>query len=434
MLKNLIKKLLPKLFLNWYHLILAYLGNLIYLFPSEKLIVIGVTGTKGKSTTVALTAKICEEAGFKTAAISTVIIKIGENEKINPYKMTMPGRFFLSRFLRQAVNANCQIAVIESSSEGVLQSRHVGIHYDAMVFTNLTPEHVEAHGGFENYKQAKLTFFRNLEKAAHKKIHGQKIPKSIVANIDSEHAKDFLNFQVDNKITFGKAEQANVRGEKMIASEDGVSFAVNGTEIDLKLNGVFDFYNALAALSTARVLGIDLATAKTAIEKVDNVPGRMEVINEGQNFQVMVDYAHEPESLKQLFQTVEDWKHNRIIHVFGSAGGGRDTAKRTTLGKLAGKLADLVIVTNEDSFDEDPGDIIQAIAEGAEISGKVLGKNLFREPDRRLAITKALQMAEENDLVLITGKGTEQKMVFADRTIPWDDRTVTREELKKNYG
>lgn len=438
MLKNLIKKFIPKFILDIYHVALAYLANFVYNHPSEKLIVIGVTGTNGKSTTVNLLSKILEEAGFKTALTSTVNFKIAEKEWLNDLKMTMPGRFFLQRILSDAVKAGCQFAIIESSSEGTLQHRHIGIHYDALVFTNLTPEHIEAHGGFENYKKAKLEYFKSLEKSAHKIINGETIQKIIVVNSDDQYASEFANFKVDKIITSGKNENALVQGTNLSASEKGIAFRVADTDFNLNLKGIFDFYNALAAIAAAKGFNVDLAISKKSLEKIPNIPGRMELINEEQNFKVLVDYAPEPEGLKQLYSTVKNWPHGKIIHLLGSTGGGRDTSRRKILGNIAGTNADIVIVTNEDPYNDDPQIIIDDVARGSLVNGKILDQNLFKILDRREAIAKAFSLAGENDLVILTGKGSEQKMAVKNGYIPWDDREAAREELKKliknNYG
>lgn len=422
-MKELIKKLAGKRLLGFYHKTLAVLANVIYGRPSEKLIVIGVTGTNGKSTTVNLIAKILEDAGYKAAFTSTVNFKVGQEERLNDLKMTMPGRFFLQKFLKQATKAGCSYAIIESSSEGVLQYRHVGIHYDVMVFTNLTPEHLETHGGFEKYKQAKLTYFRQLAHLPHKILNNQKVKKIIVVNADDPYSGEFSNFAVDQIISFGGNLRAQIRAENFSLSELGSSFLLNGIKFNLKLPGLFNIYNALASIAVASGLGISLETSKRALENVSGIPGRMELIEEGQPFKVLVDYAPEVESLKQMYETVKGWSHPKIIHVLGSTGGGRDKSRRAVLGQIAAANADIVIVTNEDPYNDDPQKIIDDVASGVAQALKIL--------DRREAIAKALSLASHNDLVIITGKGAEQKMAVKGGYIPWDDRVVARQELRK---
>lgn len=447
-MKKFLKRLIPKFLLNWYHLAAAKLANFVYRRPSEKLIVIGVTGTNGKSTTVNLIAKILDEAGFMTAATSTVNFKMGKRTWLNDLKMTMPGRFFLQRFFRQAIKDGCNAVVVEASSEGILQHRNLGIHFDALVFTNLTPEHLEAHKGFENYKQAKLAYFRQLQAGERKILNGKKIDKLIAANIDDPYGHEFTRFRVDRLITFGGNLHADIRAENLHATPMGISFKIGGSEFNLKLKGKFDVYNALAAIAAATGLGISVQVCKQALEKVPGIPGRMELIDPptggGQNFRILVDYAPEPESLRQLYETIKSWPgfaptteasrdkpKQKIIHVLGSTGGGRDTARRKILGELAGTNADTVIVTNEDPYDDDPQTIINDVAAGALEKGKILGQNLFKILDRRAAIAKALSLAKENDLVVVTGKGAEQKMAVRGGYIPWDDRQVIREEWQK---
>jgi len=428
-IKQLIKSITPGFALSWYHLTLAMLANFYYRRPSERLIVIGVTGTNGKSTTVNLIAKIFDEAGIKSCATSTVNFKMGDQDRLNDRKMTMPGRFFIQKFLAQAVNEDCRVAIIESSSEGVLQYRHFGNHYDGMVFTNLTPEHIEAHGGFENYKNAKLTYFKQLERLPKKILDGREVKKVIAINVDDQYANDFNKFKVDKTITYG-TKNADITGSELVASPQGINFKINGQSISLKLKGKFDFYNSLAAVAITSGFGVSLETAIKALEKIENVPGRMEILQTNP-FTVIVDYAPEPESLRQLYSTIQSWPKNKIIHLLGSTGGGRDVGRRKILGNLAGKNADIVIVTNEDPYDDDPQQIIHDVADGAVEVGKVIKESLFREPDRRKAIAKAFSLAQAGDLVLLTGKGSEQKMAVKGGYIDWDDRKVAKEELQK---
>ncbi len=425
-LKNFIKLFVPTPLLNFYHLSLAHLAALAYSNPSKELIVIGVTGTNGKSTTVNLISKILEEAGFKTAVSSTVNIKIGEKDQLNTLKMTMPGRFFLQALMRDAVKVGCKFMIMESSSEGILQNRHIGINYDCMVYTNLTPEHLLAHGGFDNYKNSKLEYFRHLERLQPKIINGTKIIKTIVANNDDDYAQEFFNFKVDQKISYSKKGLTNIR-----SNEKGIGFTFQNVDFSLNLKGNFDIYNALAAIVTAQSFGVDLFIAKAALEKVSVIPGRMELIDEGQKFKVLVDYAPEPESLRQMYASIKNWQHGKIIHLLGSTGGGRDIARRKILGNIAGNGANVVIITNEDPYDDDPQKIIDDVSEGVLEKGKVLNQNLFKILDRKEAIAKAISLAEENDLVILTGKGAEQKIAVRDGYLPWDDREVVREIIRR---
>lgn len=440
---NSIKKLIPVGWLAIYHKILAVTANYYYGRPSEQLIVIGVTGTNGKTSTCSFIAQILESAGHKVGLASTALFKVGDREWLNDKKMTMLGRFALQKLLREMVGAGCQYAVIETSSQGVEQFRHLGIHYDVGVFTNLTPEHIEAHGGFENYKKAKLKFFKHLEKLLVKELNGRKITKAIIVNGDDKYAAEFLNFQINQKITYGLDADCQLKAEKIDYKSDGLGFAVGGLEFNLKLFGKFNIYNCLAAIGVAQSQGIDLAVCKSGLEKITAMPGRMEFVATGSSsakstadkhdFKVLVDYAPEPESMRQLFETIK--KHNlasgKIIHVFGSCGGGRDVSRRPILGELSAQNAAIQIVTNEDPYDDDPQLIIDQVAEGAIKAGRKLGENLFKIADRREAIRFALSLASAGDLVLLTGKGSEQAICVAGgRKIPWDEREVTRELLK----
>jgi UDP-N-acetylmuramoyl-L-alanyl-D-glutamate--2,6-diaminopimelate ligase len=439
-MKEFIKKFIPKSFLELYHFLLSYFSAWWYGFPSEKLIVIGVTGTNGKTTTVNLIAQILEAAGCKVGLSSTVRFKIGPRSWLNDLKMTMPGRFFIQRMLSKMVKAGCQYAILELSSEGVLQYRHLNIHYDVLIFTNLAPEHIERHGSFENYKQAKLEYFRILEKLSHKIIKGKKVPKVIVASVESKFARDFLNFKVDKKYEFSFygdypklfPESEIVRPEEIKLSPTASTFKYQGLTFKIPMIGPFNVENSLKAIAVGQSQGISLEICKKALKELQQIPGRQEFISEGQDFRIMIDYAPEPNSLKALYETIKTWPWERLIHVLGSTGGGRDKSRRKILGKMAGEMADIVIVTNEDPYDEAPQTIIDEVSGGAIETGKILGEDLFKILDRREAIRQALCLASAGDLVIITGKGAEQAIVAAhNKKIPWDDREVVREELEK---
>ena len=436
------KKIIPKrifiFFQPHYHKILSIAANYLYGKPSEKLIVVGVTGTKGKSTTTHLIAKILKSNGDKVGEMSTIFLNSGEKEKLNDKKMTMLGRFALQKSLSQMVKNGCQYAVIETSSEGIKQFRHIGINYDILIFTNLTPEHLESHGGFENYKQAKLNLFRHLEKSKRKVINGEKVRKIIIANLDDKHYSEFLNFKVDKKIGYSLNKKFQKNGaiiaKNIKLNLDGSNFEINKARFNLNLLGKFNIYNSLAAVAVGLSQKIPIEQAKKSLQKIKSIPGRMETINEGKNFTIMVDYAYEPESIKQLYEFILNFKNSeeRIIHILGSCGGGRDAARRPILGEIAGKNADYVIITNEDPYDDDPQEIINQVAEGAISVGKILNKNLFKTLDRSEAIKKGISLAKKDDLVLITGKGCEQAICSANgEKIPWDDRKKVMEILKK---
>jgi UDP-N-acetylmuramoyl-L-alanyl-D-glutamate--2,6-diaminopimelate ligase len=432
-MKALIKKLIPKSILQIYHKFLAKLAALIYGNPSEKMIVIGVTGTNGKTTTVKLIARALEAGGFKVGFTSTAEFKIADKEWLNDKKMTMLGRFQLQKLLKEMLKAGCQYAVVETSSQGVEQFRHLGINYDYAVFTNLTPEHIEAHGGFENYKNAKGKFFEFLTKKKHKVIDNKTINKVSVVNMDDKYFEYFSSFKADKKIFYSiNNGGADWQAKDVKVSLTGTEFSVKNENFNLGIIGAFNVFNALPAIAIASNEGVSMEKIKQGLANLKVMPGRMELINEGQNFTVLVDYAPEPKSLEKLYETIKIVEKNKIIHVLGSCGGGRDIARRPILGKMAGQTADFVIVTNEDPYDDDPIEIINQVAAGAIEAGKKLNENLFKILDRREAIKKALSLAKEKDLVILTGKGSEQAMVVANgKLIPWDDRKVVRELLKK---
>lgn len=423
-MKEFLKKIIPRSLLSFYYLALAKFAALVYGNPSSGLIVIGVTGTKGKTTTVNLIAKILEAAGppagGKVGLTSTLNFKIDQKEWLSDLKMTMPGRFYLQKLLRQMVSARCKFAVIETSSEGISQFRHRGIWYDAIVFTNLTPEHIEAHRGFENYKNAKLELLRHLERLPRKKLS----PKIVVANADSEHAADFLNFNLEKKITFGVQKKADFEAQNVRISPSGINFDLKSQIFNLSLLGQFDVYNSLAAIAATAAYGVSLETAKSALEKISVVPGRLEKIENNRGLKIVVDYAYEPESLRQVYETLSGWQKNKVIHVLGPTGGGRDKWRRPVMGKMAAENSEVVIITTDDPYSDDPLAIAQEMAGGAGAKAEIV-------IDRRAAIAKALQIAKTGDLVLITGKGAEQVMAVASGKIPWDDRAVVREELAK---
>ncbi len=430
-----LKSLVPQGLKDVYHYFLSYLAALYYGHPSRKMVIIGVTGTNGKTSTAYLISKVLEASGAKTGCTTTAIFKVADKEWLNNTKMTMLGRFQLQKILRQMLDEGCKYAVVETSSQGIVQHRHKNIAYDIGVFTNLTAEHIEAHRGFENYKQAKMQLFRRLKALPPKSLDGSIIPRAAVLNSDDEHWQDFQSAGPDAYLIYGEGENADMRAQNISVSTSGTSFSIKDHTVNLKLLGRVNIQNSLAALAVAKLLGVELKSAIAKLENVKQIPGRFEIIDEGQPFTVIVDYAPEPASLSKIYETVTALNAKRIIHVLGSCGGGRDVARRPILGQMAGETADIVIITNEDPYDDDPMQIIKDVASGAVTAGKIEGQNLYQIEDRAEAIQKAIQLAEPGDLVLLTGKGSEQAICVANgKKIPWDEREVAREAIRNRIA
>lgn len=444
-----LKKYLPRSLRNLRHWWYAWYGAVKYRHPSKKMLVIGVTGTSGKSTTVFLLRQMLEFAGYKVGSLSTIDFYIAGENKLNDQKMTMLGKMQTQKYLREMLEAGCEVAIVETTSEGQLQYRDRYIAYDFMVLTNLYPEHIEAHGSFENYKQAKLNIFQRAS------IYGTKKTKTFIVNGDIPELIEFFtiaplppeNFVVFGKTLAGITEQVFARKkshateitdkflvENISSDGDGLHFKVGDHRFDPEMYGEHNVMNILITIAVARQLGIDWPVIQKAVHTFKNAPGRNEFIPEAQKFgfKVIVDYAFEPQAMAGLYSVVDLLKPKRIIHVFGSTGGGRDVSRRFTVGEFVGGKADVCIVTDEDPYEDDPLKIMEDVASAVRKAGKRDGTNLLVIPDRRAAIAEALRMAGQGDLVLVTGKGSEQAICVAGgRKIPWDDREVVREELKK---
>lgn len=415
-----------------YHFLWAFFSALIFGFPGKKIKVIGITGTKGKSSVVEMISKILEEAGCKTAIFSSIKIKIDKEEKRNLFKMTMPGRWYIQKFLRDARKARCDYAILEVTSEGILQYRQKFIDFEVVVFTNLHPEHIERHGGFENYRKTKERLFKE-----NNKIH--------ILNLDDENVKYFLKYKANEKYGFSLKKNLKIKSQnlkiikgKKVNREEGLFLKINDTEIKINLLGDFNLDNALCAVCVGISQGVSLGTAKNALEKIKRIPGRMEILAD-EPFKVIVDYAHTPDSLLEVYKNLVSQKSNfnykksNLICVFGAAGGGRDKWKRPKMGEIAAKYCDKVILTNEDPYDENPWQIIRDIEKGIiRVWRKDKMKNLYKIIEREKAIKKALSLAKDGDIVIITGKGCEPWMcVEGGKKIPWDDREIVKKEIKK---
>lgn len=405
-----VRPYIPQPILDLYHRAFAIGGSWIYRNPSHKLVVIGVTGTKGKSTTSELIRTMLAASGHKVALASTIQFKIGEESEPNLFKMTMPGRAYLQKFLRKAVTQGCTHAVIEMTSEGARQFRHKGIEMDALVFTNLAPEHIESHGSMEAYAQAKLSLARHLESSP-------KRPRIIVANADDRWGGEFLKADVESRIPFSLRD-----AEPYTADDTSVRFVYKkGGLFTAPLPGLFNLKNILAAMAVCEALGVSQDTMRRALEHMSSVAGRAESVERGQDFRVVVDYAHTPDSLRALFET---YKGKDLIAVMGSTGGGRDQWKRPEMGAIADELCSAVFLTNEDPYDENPEKIVNEIASGFTHVKPVIVLN------RRTAIAEALKRAKTGSVVAITGKGTDPYIMGPRGSKePWSDKRVAEEEL-----
>lgn len=408
-----LKRFIPKRLFHalqpGYHFVLAYLGALVYRHPSRELLVIAVTGTKGKSSTLEYLNAILEADGRTTALVSTIRTKVGQTSERNLFKMSTRGRFFLNRTLRRAVRAGCDVALLELTSEAAKQYRHRFLDLDALVFTNLAPEHIESHGSFENYAAAKLEIARQLARS-------RKRPRFVVANADDEWGAQFLRTKAEHKLAFSMADM-----EPYTTGDRGGSFRFQGEDMRVHLPGLFSIQNAgMAALLCDR-LGVPLAAIRQGLDAVSTIPGRAESIDCGQPFFVVVDYAHTLESLQAIYDA---YGTRRRICVMGSTGGGRDKWKRPQLGALAEVNCAHVILTDEDPYDESPERIVADIAAGMKTRPEII-------LDRRAAIRRGIELAAPGDAVLITGKGTDPYIMGPNGTKQqWSDAEVAREEIE----
>ncbi len=408
------EEIIPRPLYRWgqpiYHWKMAFLSALYYGFPSKKIKVIAVTGTKGKSSTTEIINAILEEAGYKTALSNTIRFKIGDETKDNLYKMSMPGRFFIQRFLRQAVDAKCDFVVMEITSQAVLQHRNKFIDLDAFVFTNISPEHIESHGSYEKYIQAKVEIACGLS-------NSMKSNKALIVNADDKESSKFLACEADTKITYRIKD-----AEPFTIHNEGIDFTLRGNRVNSPLSGLFNLYNILGAVACARHFGVSDEVAIKAIEKFKGIKGRVEKIEAGQDFTVIVDNAHTPDSLEKLYK---HFAGKRIIAVFGSTGGGRDTWKRKVFGEIADTYCEEIILTDDDSYDEDPRKICEEIAEGITKHTPII------LTDRREAVREALRRAKKGDVVLLIGKGTDPYLMGPNnKKTPWSDARIAREEIK----
>lgn len=408
-----------------WHYFCELLALLIYRFPSRKLFVIGVTGTNGKTTTANVVANILEADGKKVALATTVNFQLGKKKWENLTKKTTLGRGGTQRFLRQAIRAGCTHVVLEVSSHALIQHRVLGVKFDAAILTNITHEHLDFHGTFERYREAKERLFWKLAK--NKKAEGVAILPA-----EDPEAASFFRIPDIGIISYG-VKDGEIHAENLTVRDLTQNFKVIAWDKEFKLTtkllGNFNIANILAATSLALALKIKPAVIQKAIKQMNPVPGRLEPIFAGQPFRVIVDFAHTPDALEKLLHTFRGVTKGRTWLVFGATGD-RDRSKRPIMGQIADHLADEIVLTSDDPFTEDPVQIVAEISTGIK---RKEGEHFYCDIDRHRAINYALSNAEKDDTVLIAGKGCEQFQVVGHRKIPWDDRRVAAEVLKKKF-
>ncbi|HEY1645639.1 MAG TPA: UDP-N-acetylmuramoyl-L-alanyl-D-glutamate--2,6-diaminopimelate ligase [Candidatus Saccharimonadales bacterium] len=429
--RSLVKKLIPKsLFAAvepYGHLVEAVFFNVIYGFPTRNLKVIGVTGTNGKSTTCFMIHRMLQDAGYNTGLMSTISYGVGEDIKPQMHHMTTVSTPELLSRIREMKKQDMSWLILETTSHALAQHRVWGVPYSIAVLTNITHEHLGYHKTFKNYQRAKLKMFDLANKAKGLKVG--------VINADDPSAELFAS-HIKNPILYG-IESGEVKAKNVKLSTTEVSFVAEAQDesyqIKCHIPGSFNVSNALAAVCVGRVIGLSKKQIEQGIANLKGVEGRMTKIDVGQDFDVIVDYAHSPDSFEKLFKDLKPILKGRAIVVFGSLGGG-DVGKRAEQGKLAGQFADIVIVTEEDDRKEDPDQIAKNIADGVEAAGKKLGEDLLLIHDRPKAIQEAINMARKNDMVLTLGKGHEKTIEHADGEHPWDEAGEVRKALSKRLS
>jgi UDP-N-acetylmuramoyl-L-alanyl-D-glutamate--2,6-diaminopimelate ligase len=382
--------------------------------PGDRLAIVGVTGTNGKTTTTYLLESVFRRSGRVPGLIGTTGLRI-DGEPV-PFPRTTPEAPDLHRLLARMADAGVEAVAMEVSSHGLHQHRIDGIRFQCSVFTNLSQDHLDYHASMEEYFEAKARLFT------------PELSERAVVNLDSPEGRRLLRPDLPT-VTFGQEPGADVRATDVRATRSGISFRVGDLEIRSFLRGGFNVENCLAALATARTLGIPDDVTARGIADVQGVPGRVETVEEGQDFLVVVDYAHTPDGVENVLQAARSLAGGRLIVVLG-CGGNRDRAKRPLMGRAATSLADLSVITSDNPRSEDPLAIIAEIEPGAKDGG---GRYVI-EPERRAAIKLAVSEAGEGDVVVIAGKGHETGQEFADRTVPFDDRIVAAEELRAIRG
>ncbi len=432
-----IKQLVPQRIKNCYHLVKAIGANCWFGFPARKLKVIGVTGTNGKTTTVQMIARIMEAGGFKVAVFSTINSQVGDQVEVNKTKFTTVSAWQVQRFLRRAVEAECDYLVLEISSHALDQFRVWGVKFEVAVITNITREHLDYHRSMEGYRRAKMKLFWQLNAQG-----------AAVINLEMDRSEQFLGEATGRELwgyqTLGVSrrefrerfsELKLVQAQEIKLETEGSKFNCQGQSFQLQLPGRFNIENALAAISVGLSQEINLLATSKALAKIKKIPGRMDRVENSRGLEIIIDYAVTPDSMEKIGKLTQEMKkkfpQRKIIWVFGSCGD-RDRGKRPIMGEIVAHYSNFTIVTNEDPYHEDPERIMREVFEGVEKSGqKKPGQDAWKIADRREALEEAINLGKKGDIILVTGKGAEEGMFVKGQIIPWNDRRVIEEILSR---
>lgn len=410
-----------------YHLIRAIIANIAYGFPSKGMTIIGVTGTNGKTTTSNIIAEGLRTSGRKVFMFTTVNIMVGDEVFTNHSKMTSPDAFDLQKWFAAAKKEGCEVAVIETASHGIKMHRNWGVDYDICVLTNITQDHLDLHGTMDDYVNTKLRIFKKL-------MYYQRKPwvkKTWIINLESDYKELFLNETYDSLFTYGTSYEANVKAENITNTRASMNFKVNmpGKDLSIKtqLRWNFNVSNILAAIWVFASLGIERETIEKIISEIHTIPGRMEEVKSKDGFSVFIDYAHTADALENVLETLKEmkWK-GRIITVFWATWN-RDISKRPIMWEVVSRLSDLVIVTQDDDYSENPAKIIKDILPGID---RKQGEDFWIIADRREAIRTALLTAKKDDIILLAGKGDEHSLITNHWPTQWHERTIVEEMLQ----
>ena len=412
---------------------LAYLAAAWHGFPARKLGVIGVTGTDGKTTTTTLITSILEAAKHPAGMVTSVEAAMGGSRKPTGFHVTTPEALDVQRYLAEMVEAGMEYAVLESTSHGLSQHRVTACDFDVAVVTNITHEHLDIHGTFDAYRDAKAMLFRHLGTAYHKGI-----PKVAVLNADDEASFDYLRaIPAEVQLTYGVDSDADLVAREIRHLPSGLSFVARTLAGDMAIEsplvGRFNVSNILAALAVAISRDVPTEAIQAGVKAMRGVRGRMEPIDLGQDFTVIVDFAHTPNALRRALEAVRTLTQGRVIAIFGCAGL-RDVGKRPLMGEVSCRLADVTVMTAEDPRTESLEEILDQMAEGCHHAGGRQGIEYLRIPDRGEAIQTAIDMAWPGDLVIMAGKGHEQSMCFGTTEHPWSDHETAENALRKRLG